>query len=217
MRMRKKKHLDTRMEQCDSLLVTSPQELRGQWLEQFKNNTAYGELDFNELHIELGCGKGRFIVDVAKESPDVLFIAIERISNVLVAAMELVLQNKLNNVKFINGWVDDVGEFFAEKEVSQIYLNFCDPWPANRHLRRRLTHQRFLDLYRNILKEKGEIHFKTDNLPLFEYSLTEFSRCDFALSEVSYNLHEHSPQGIMTDYEKRFHEQGLPIYRCVAV
>lgn len=208
MRMRRKRHLDTRLERCQNLLIAEPQSMQGRWLEEFQHS---------ELHVELGCGKGRFTVETAKTAPETLFVAIEKISNVLVAAMELTEQSGLSNVRYINGWVNDVGKFFAAGEVSRIYLNFCDPWPANRHIRRRLTHLRFLEMYRLILAVNGEIHFKTDNLFLFEYSLKEFDRCGFALSEVSYNLHEQSPRGVMTDYEKRFYEQGLPIYRCVAV
>jgi len=205
--MRKKKHLDTRIERCSHLLIENLKQMPG---------SQFHEFGYKEIHVELGCGKGRFTVETAKASPDVLFVGIEKISNVLVAALELTEESGLNNVKYINDWVDDVSDFFGEKEVSRIYINFCDPWPANRHLTRRLTHRRFLEMYRTILKEDGEIHFKTDNLPLFEYSITEFDRCGFALSEISYNLHEHSPTGVMTDYEKRFYEKGLPIHRCVA-
>ena len=207
MRMRRKRNLDTRMEQCSHLLIEHPQELCGRWLEEFP---------YNKLHVEFGCGKGRFTVETAKTTPDVLLVAIERVANVIVAAMERTEQNGLDNIRYICGLVDDIDEFFSKNEVSRIYLNFSDPWPANRHIRRRLTHLRFLEMYKKMLTSNGEIHLKTDNLPLFEYSLNQFERYGFSLKDVSYNLHEHGPVGIMTDYEKRFYEQGLPIFRCVA-
>jgi len=208
MRMRRKRHLDTRMERCGHLLVPEPKSLRGRWLD---------ELPYSEVHLELGCGKGRFTAETAKTSPETLFVAVEKISNVLIAALELTMQSELNNVRYISDWADDIKDFFALGEVSRIYINFCDPWPARRHMKRRLTHQRFLEMYRHVLTPNGEIHFKTDNLPLFEYSLSEFDRCGYKVGEISYNLHECSPKGIMTDYEQRFYEQGFPIYRCVAV
>jgi len=192
---------------CAHLLVDAPEQLRGHWLDEFKYNT---------LHLELGCGKGRFTVETAGNEPDVLLVAIEKTANVLIAAMERVKCKEIHNIRFINALADDLKSFFSEDEVSRIYINFCDPWPANRHVKRRLTSQRFLELYKYILSSSGEIQFKTDNLPLFEFSLKEFEYCGFLLSEISYNLHEQSQSGVMTDYELKFHEQGVPIYRCVA-
>ena len=107
-------------------------------------------------------------------------------------------------------------DIFAEGEVDRIYINFCDPWPTKRHAKRRLTHTNFLKLYRKVLKEHGQIHFKTDNAPLFEFSLEEFPQAGFSLSEVTRNLHESGPCGVMTDYEAKFYELGTPINRCVA-
>ena len=106
-------------------------------------------------------------------------------------------------------------DYFAPDEVDRVYINFCDPWPSNRHAKRRLTHRDFLNIYRQVLRTGGEIHFKTDNRPLFEFSLLEFPRAGYALSEVTRNLHENGPQGVMTDYEAKFFAQGLPIHRCV--
>jgi len=205
--MRRKPKLESRIDRCAHLLVSEPAMLRGHWLDTF---------DFDELQLELGCGKGLFTVETAKREPGKLIVALEKTANVLVIALERTMPEGLQNVRFINGLVDDLDTFFDAGEVSCIYINFCDPWPANRHKKRRLTGQRFLELYRHVLRPEGEIHFKTDDLPLFEFSLMEFESCGFTLSEVTYDLHKKEPVGIMTDYEIKFHELGMPIYRCVA-
>jgi len=173
------------------------------------------KLPFRELHIELGCGKGLFAVETAKREPDILFIALERVANVIVIALERSKQEGLCNVRYINGLVDDLAMFFSEGEVSRIYINFCDPWPARRHVRRRLTGQRFLEIYKQVLRPGGEIHFKTDDLPLFEFSLNEFEQSGFLRLNTTRDLHKNGPVGIMTDYEKKFYEKGAPIYSCV--
>ena len=208
MRMRRKSKLDSRIERCEHFLIAKPEELCGHWLEEFS---------YDELHIELGCGKGRFTIESAKSEPDVLLVGLEKISNVLVIALEHAEREGTQNTRFINRLADDLSSFFSESEVSRIYINFCDPWPANRHAKRRLTGERFLELYKHVLQPGGQVQFKTDDLPLFEFSQKEFDRCGFTLSEVSHNLHEHEPVGIMTDYEAKFHEQGMPIYRFVGV
>jgi len=207
MRMRRKSKLDSRIERCERFLVAEPEKFCGHWLE----NTA-----FNELHVELGCGKGLFTAQKAKIKPDILLIGLEKVSNVIVVALEYAMQEDIQNVRYINKLADDMLSFFVADEVSRIYLNFCDPWPARRHAKRRLTGERFLEIYKNVLCSGGEIHFKTDNLPLFEFSLKEFKRCGFTLSEISYNLHDNGIAGIMTDYESKFYEKGIPINRCIA-
>ena len=207
MRMRRKRRLMSRIDSCAHLLISEPEKLRGRWLDEFK---------FSKLHIELGCGKGSFTVKTAKSEPEVLLVGLEKISNVIVIALERAGQAELKNVKFINRLADDLAVFFAEGEISRIYINFCDPWPANRHKKRRMTGQPFLDIYKQVLCPGGEIHFKTDNQELFDFSLNEFERCGFILSDVTHNLHEHNPIGEMTDYEMKFHEMGIPIYMCVA-
>ena len=213
MRMRRKPNLTSRTERCAHLLIKEPKELHGRWLDEYN---AHSELNINELHVELGCGKGQFTVGTAKNEPGALLVALEKISNVLVIALERTEQEQLQNVRYVNKLADYLDEYFADGEVDRIYINFCDPWPANRHKKRRLTGEIFLNLYKKVLRPGGEIHFKTDNLPLFEFSLEEFERCGFAVSEVTRNLHEHGPIGVMTDYEKKFHNQGMPINRCVA-
>jgi tRNA (guanine-N7-)-methyltransferase len=143
-------------------------------------------------------------------------VAVERVPDAMVVGMERVCAAELNNVRFIDIDAQKLPEMFEKGEISRIYINFCDPWPTKRHAKRRLTSPGFLALYKNVLADGGEIHFKTDNLPLFEYSLEQFQENGFELSEVTRNLHENGVQGVMTDYEAKFHEQGLPINRCVA-
>ena len=167
------------------------------------------------LWVEVGCGKGRFTVETAAANPDMLLIAMERVPDAMVVAMERCVNDGLTNVFFVDANADQLPQFFAPGEVDRIYVNFCDPWPSKRHAKRRLTHGNFLKLYRQVLKMGGQIHFKTDNQPLFEFSVEELPQFGFELSEVTRNLHENGPVGVMTDYEAKFHELGQPINRCV--
>lgn len=208
MRMRKKKNLIPRMDRCAPCHVRDGFALKGRWREELMGGA-------REVHVELGCGKGRFTAGTAAEHPDVLFIAIEKVPDALVVAMERAMDLGLKNVFFVVGDAALLPDYFAPDEVDRIYINFCDPWPSNRHAKRRLTHRDFLRIYRQVLRTGGEIHFKTDNRPLFEFSLLEFPRAGYALSEVTRNLHENGPRGVMTDYEAKFFAQGLPIHRCV--
>lgn len=208
MRMRKKKNLIPRMERCADRLIQDPQALRGRWRDLMPQA--------RELRLELGCGKGRFTAGTAAAEPDVLFVAVEVVPDAMVVAMERCVSAGLTNVFFIDANADRLPDFFAPGEVDRIYLNFSDPWPGNRHAKRRLTHGNFLRLYRQVLRDGGQIHFKTDNQPLFEFSVEEIPQFGFRLSEVTRDLHEHGPVGVMTDYEAKFYEQGLPINRLVA-
>ena len=208
MRMRKKKNLTPRMERCEDCWVRTPKDLRGRW------RTLYPEA--KELHVEIGCGKGRFTVEMAKTHPDILFVAVERVLDAMVVAMERVENAKLTNVYFIGSDAREIPEIFASGEVDSIYLNFSDPWPGSRHAKRRLTHHNFLLLYREVLKEGGTLQIKTDNAPLFDFSVKEIPQYGFTLSDLTYDLHKNGPVGVMTDYEQKFYEQGLPIKRCVA-
>lgn len=208
MRMRKKKNLIPRMERCSAWLVSDPASLRGGWRSL--------KPDAKELRLELGCGKGRFTVETAKADPDVLFIAVERVPDAMVVGMERACAEELRNVFFVDIDAAQLPVLFAPGEVDQIYINFCDPWPGKGHAKRRLTHGNFLKLYRQVLKDGGQIHFKTDNSPLFEFSVEEFPQFGFELSQLTRNLHENGPQGVMTDYEAKFFAEGVPINRCVA-
>jgi len=208
MRMRKKKNLVPRMLQCHSLLMEQPADCRGIWRSLLGGSCG--------LRLELGCGKGRFTCETAAANPDVLFIAVERVPDAMIIAMERARAMQLSNVFFIDTDAARLPDYFMPDEVDLIYLNFSDPWPSNRHAPRRLTHSNFLSLYRDVLKDGGEIHFKTDNVDLFEFSLIQFPKAGYELTEVSRNLHINGICGVMTDYEAKFYEQGKPICRCAA-
>ena len=205
MRMRRKKNLIPRMERCERLLVPDPYAMPGKWREEFPG--ARG------LYLELGCGKGRFTAQTAAANPDSLLIGLEVVPDAIVVAMERCME--LSNVRFLLANANQIPSFFAPGEVDRIYLNFSDPWPSKRHAKRRLTHGNFLRLYRQILRPGGWIAVKTDNAPLFDFTCKELPRYGFALSDVTRNLHENGPSGVMTDYEMKFYAQGLPVYRCV--
>ena len=209
MRMRKKKNLVPRMERCDAVHVQDGFSMKGHWRDLMPGAKA--------LWVELGCGKGRFTAETAAANPDVLLIAIERVADAQVVAMERSVQAGLRNVFFVVGDAAALPSYFDADEVDRIFINFCDPWPSKRHAKRRLTHRSFLSLYRQVLPLGGEIHFKTDNAPLFAFSTGEFPQVGFSLREVTDDLHAHGIQGVMTDYEAKFHAEGIPIHRCVAV
>ena len=209
MRMRKKKNLAPRMEACGAWLVADPFAQRGHWQELMP--------DAKEIRLELGCGKGRFTAETAAAEPDVLLIAVEKVPDAMVVAMERARDAGLKNVFFVDGDAALLPDMFAPDEIDRIYINFCDPWPKSNQAKRRLTHHNFLNQYRKVLKPGGEIHFKTDNDKLFEWSLEEIPQYGWALQEVTRNLHANGPVGVMTDYEQKFHELGKNINRCVAV
>jgi len=206
--MRKKKNLASRMEACEALWVRDPSQMKGRWREL--------KTDAGCLRLELGCGKGRFTAETAQAHPDDLYVAVERVPDAMVIAMERCRALELSNVFFIDGDAARLSECFAPGEVDLIYINFCDPWPSVKHSKRRLTHVNFLMSYREVLRDGGEIRFKTDNRDLFEWSLFQFPKAGYALSEVTRDLHADGVQGVMTDYEEKFYRQGVPIKRCVA-
>lgn len=201
MRMRKKKNLVPRMEACDACWIRRPEEHRGRWRELMPGA--------RELRVELGCGKGRFTAETAKAEPDVLLIAVEKVPDAMVVAMERVVEQGIPNVRFLDRDAELLPEMFAPGEISRLYINFPDPWPKKKQFKRRLTASEFLDKYRALLPEGGAVWFKTDNGPLFDWSLESFRGCGWALADM--------PEGTpMTDYEARFTEMGLPIHRVVA-
>ena len=207
MRMRKKTNLVPRMEACAEYWIQNPEEYKGRWRE-LKPDAAL-------VRLELGCGKGRFTAETAAAHPEDLYVAVERVPDAMVIAMERCRNMGLTNVFFIDGDAATLSDYFAPDEVDLIYINFCDPWPSVKHSRRRLTYEGFLRSYRKVLKDGGQIHFKSDNHDLFEWSLFQFPKAGFELSEVTRNLHEKGICGIMTDYEEKFHNMGTPINRCV--
>ena len=209
MRMRKKPNLIPRMEACSDIWVREPEEMRGKWLEKYPDAAA--------LHLEVGCGKGKFTAETAALHPEILFVAMERVPEAMVMAMEKVKNAGLGNVFFIGEDVAGIRDFFAPGEVDLLYINFCDPWPHKKHASRRLTHAGFLALYKSVLKPGAEIHFKTDNAGLFEFSLEQFASCGFRLKNVTHDRHKDGPVGIMTGYEEKFYQLGTPICRLEAV
>ncbi len=182
---------------------------RGKWNEFFGND--------KPIYIEVGTGRGQFITSLAQKNPDINYIALEIKEEVLLRAVEKADQKQLDNISFIWGNVEFFDIYFEDRELSRIYVNFCDPWPKKRCAKRRLTHSNFLELYRKKLKEDGEIHFKTDNRGLFEFSLNEFSFNDWKLKNISLDLANSDFEGnVCTEYEEKFMEMGMPIYRLEA-
>ena len=196
------------MERCAALLVEHPEELRGQWLAHFPGH--------EKLVLEIGCGKGRFTAETAAMVPTTLYIALERVPDAMILAMERVKNAGLENVRFIDNDAKLADTMFAPGEVDRLYINFCDPWPKSRDAKLRLTSPGFLRLYGDLLKAGGEIHFKTDNTPLFDWSVEQLKAEGWALSELTHDLHANGPVGVMTDYEAKFVEQGMKINRLVA-
>lgn len=208
MRIRKKPNLIPRMERCAHVQIFEPEQLRGQWKHTFAG--------YRQLHVELGCGKGRFTANTAQANPDVCLVAIEKVPDAMVVAMERVCEMGLENVRFMDRDVVKLPEIFEKGEVDRVYINFCDPWPKSRDAKYRLTAPDFLRKYADILPLGGQIHFKTDNTPLFTWSLEQFEIEGWQLSEVTGDLHANGPVGVMTDYEAKFHAEGMPINRLVA-
>lgn len=209
MRMRKKKNGAVRLHNCGDLWVQNPQDIKGRWKGVFEND--------NPIHVEIGCGKGGFITQLAKCNPDVNYIAIEKLIDVLVLAAEKARTFGVTNVRFILGDAALMEEMLENGEIDGLYINFCDPWRKNRHQKRRLTHGVFLDIYKRVLSINASIYFKTDNKNLFEFSLNSFCENGYSLKNITLDLHNSSFEGnIMTEYEKLFSDLGNPIYRLEA-
>lgn len=222
MRMRRKKNLDERLALCEASGV-----LKIIWCEErnFEESVKDKNLfDFNEMfgnsnpvYLEIGCGKGQFAIQHAKAHPDINIIAIEKTSNVIVDAAEKAIAENLPNLKLIRCEAEYLEKFIPAHSVSRIYLNFSCPFPKKSYAHHRLTHHRFLKIYKELLAPAAEIHQKTDNQGLFEFSINELSEFGFTLKNVTLDLHKSGLEGnIMTEYETKFHEMGLPIYRLEA-
>ena len=199
------------MKENDSFVVIEPVNFKNRWKEVFENE--------NPIFIEIGMGKGDFIYEFARQYPDINFIGIEKYPSVLAAAINKInaRQEKLANLRLMHFDAIELQQVFAKNEVAKIFLNFSDPWPKNKHEKRRLTSSKFLDVYKEILVPDGKIEFKSDNRGLFEYSLVSLNQYPLDLDYVSLDLH-HSPESetnIMTEYERKFCEKG-PIYKLVA-
>ena len=209
MRMRKMKNLVPRMEACSDFRIAEPETRKGIWKELMPAVSA--------LWVEVGCGKGKFTAETAAANPDVLLIAVERCREAMVVAMEKAKAMGLTNVFFIDMDVEKIEEIFAAGEIDRLFINFPDPWPRKKNAKRRLTHRGFLDKYCRVVKAGGEIHFKTDNAPLFEFSVEEFAACGLQVNNLTRDLHKDGIVGIMTGYEEKFHALGTPINRCEVV
>ncbi len=209
MRMRKKKNCAARIERCGDIRITDPEAHKGKWNEVFGND--------NPIHVEIGCGKGSFVVGMAKMYPDVNFIAIEKVEDVIVMAMEKAIENEVKNVLFMDLDAERIEDFFEKGEIERIYLNFSDPWKKSKQAKRRLTHKNFLDRYKKVLNSGDYIWFKTDNRKLFEFSLNSFCAEGFKLQNITLDLHDSGFEGnVITEYEQRFIDLGQPIYRLEA-
>ena len=220
MRMRRKRNLDQRLADCKGkLFEIITDELN---FEKAIQNKEY--LDFDKIFgngnpsvLEIGCGKGKFACEYAKAHPEQNVIAVEKYGNVIVEACERAIDEGIDNLYFIKGNAEYLPKYIKDGSVERIFLNFSCPFPKNKYAIHRLTHHRFLSIYRLLLCEGGEIHQKTDNMHFFEFSIEEFSQNGFALKNVSLDLHHSGfEDNIMTEYEARFSSMGMPIYRLEA-
>ena len=197
---------------ANEYVYTEPEGMAGTWSQIFGNN--------NPVHIEIGMGKGRFITTLASMNPDINYVGIEKYSSVLLRAVEKQDELCLPNLRFIRMDAENITSVFGKEEVDRIYLNFSDPWPKDRHAKRRLTSRQFFARYDEILKSTGRVEFKTDNRPLFDFSVEEANEAGWKLSVCTYDLHndEKLVEGnVMTEYEERFSSQGNPICKLVAI
>lgn len=195
---------------ASSFVIQDITSKKGHWNEIFENN--------QPLYIEIGMGKGQFILEMARRNPDKNFIGIEKYSSVLVRALEKCEEFEGNNLRFIRMDAETITDVFDRHEISGIYLNFSDPWPKDRHAKRRLTYRDYWNRYNEILKPEGKVIFKTDNRPLFDFCLEEAEIAGWKLEGVSYDLHN-SPEAegnVMTEYEAKFSSLGNPIHRLIA-
>lgn len=187
------------------IVVAEPKKYKGHFQERFKTE--------QPIHLEIGMGKGRFIVDMAKAHPEINFIGIEVQEGIIYRALEKVLEEQVENVQLIYMNAQELTDVFSDGEIDQIYLNFSDPWPKKRHAKRRLTHHAFLKSYAEVLREEGQLSFKTDNRKLFEFSIQMFNAAHLTIRELSLDLHQDSEiENIQTEYEEKFSQQGKRIY-----
>ncbi len=191
-------------------VVQEPEKLKGKWREFFEND--------NPIYVEIGMGKGQFLLENAVRNPNINYIGIEKFSSVLIRALQKREEYELDNIIFIRFDADNINDIFETNEISRILLNFSDPWPKERHAKRRLTSKEFLARYNEFLIPDGEVIFKTDNLGLFEFSLEQVTEAGWELKNHTFDLHhsEYNEGNIMTEYEEKFSSMGHPINRLVA-
>ncbi len=219
MRMRKKKYLEERLAECDNIIKLFSDDRNFLTAIEKKDYIDTASLfgNNNPVVLEVGCGKGKFACELAKQNPDINILAMEKVANVIVAASENAKRENLKNVVFLHGGAEYLEKFIKPESIERIYLNFSCPYPKKSYANHRLTNARFLKSYEAILKKGAEIHQKTDNMHFFEYSIEQFTGCGFSLKNVSLDLHNSDFEGnIETEYEHRFASQGMPIYRLEA-
>ena len=213
MRLRKKPHTDEKLKNFSDFVMTADnlENIGGYWREKFGGDIS------RKLYVELGTGKGDFIAQSAEKYPQINFLGLEVEPTVVLAAARKVHEKNLSNVKLAIFDINHVDEIFICGEVDRFYINFCDPWPKKRHAKRRLTYVKFLDMYKKILTADGEIHFKTDNRALFDFSLEQFDAAGWKVRDVTFDLHaDEPPENIRTEYENRFSALGVNINSCIA-
>ena len=205
MRQRNIKHLDEKIAAVSEYLLDNPEEYRGSW------RKTYGYS--GSLELEIGCGKGQFIVKKAAEHPDNMYLAVEGQLNVLLRGLQKSKAGDLKNIMFFCKYVEDLNDLFEKGELDKIYLNFSDPWPKDRHYKRRLTYRERLESYFDVLKEGGEIEFKTDNDGLFEFSMEEIRAMNYEILEYTEDLHnsDYESKNTTTEYEDKFSGLGKNI------
>ena len=224
MRMRKKRNFDARMDACGHLLLA--QGTNGILNMQEAVETYRNLIDFskafgndNPVCLEIGAGKGGFIIQLAEKNPSVNYLALEKMSNVILTPMEEVVKQGVGNIRFLNIRAECLPCYIPEGSLDCIYLNFSTPLPKLGYANQRLTHRNFLEKYKKLLKKGGKIVQKTDDRPFFDFSIEEYTACGFILQEVNYDLHANgNPEdNIVTEYESKWLQRGLPIHRVVAV
>ena len=210
MRLRNVPNAYDKLEACNNY-VPSPKDYRGNWKEFFKND--------NPIHMEIGSGKGQFITELALQNPSINYIAIEKFPAVLIKLIKKIPGEGLENLAVISFDAEALEEIFDIGEIDKLYLNFSDPWPKKRHAKRRLTSPEFLKLYKNVLKPGSVIEFKTDNRPLFDYSIETFESSGYNLIKTTFDLYKSEllEGNIPTEYEMKFHGLGTPINKLIAV
>ncbi|MES9681399.1 tRNA (guanosine(46)-N7)-methyltransferase TrmB [Bacillus sp. AFS001701] len=209
MRLRHKPGAADQVKQNVHYVIPNPSEQKGKWKEVFQND--------QPIHIEVGTGRGRFMVGMAKANPHINYIGIEKYTSVISDALDKLIEAEVPNLKLLNVDAQKLTDFFEDGEIDRVYLNFSDPWPKVRHEKRRLTYKTFLKMYQQILKNDGEIHFKTDNQDLFEFSIMSMANYGMTMHFLSLDLHHSDFEGnIMTEYEEKFSSKGNRIYRVEA-
>ncbi len=207
MRLKHIKNADIIINKSD-YIVKEPTKYKGKWNKLFNND--------NDIYIEIGTGKGKFITSLAIDNPNINYIGIEKYDTPLVGAVKRLENINIPNLKLICFDAIKIDELF-DHEVSKIYLNFSDPWPKKRHAKRRLTSDTFLPIYDSIFKKDKRIVQKTDNVGLFEYSIVSLSNYGYVIKDISLDLHNTSKENVMTEYEKKFSSQGIKINYLEAI